>query len=356
MMTNKPFVLFIYLNKSSFVNEDLRILNRISTLSAFNFKPSRSPFSLAMHFIQQFFWLMKNISKADVIYCWFADYHGFLPAMFAKISGTPLLTVLGGFDCNKNETLNYGLFSSKWRAPLGKFTIRNSTLLLPVNKTLIETDEVAKHWPSAHPNGLSENIDHFDTPWKELPTGYDSTFWDFTETERKKSVVTVAFIQSIRTAYVKGVDLIIESARNLPDFSFQIIGISESMKDKLNARFDPPANIEFKKSVPREQLLEYYQKASVYVQPSRTEGLPNVLCEAMLCGCVPVGSPVFGIPDCIGDTGYLADEPDPKQIAELIETAHKNARSLRPKTRERILQNFTLEKREDDLKEIISRF
>jgi len=43
--------------------------------------------------------------------------------------------------------------------------------------------------------------------------------------------------------------------------------------------------IKFTGLVPDEELIKYYQKAKVY-QLSEYEGLPNALCEAMLCECL----------------------------------------------------------------------
>jgi len=60
--------------------------------------------------------------------------------------------------------------------------------------------------------------------------------------------------------------------------------------------------IKFTGIVPDEELIKYYQKAKVY-QLSEYEGLPNALCEAMLCECVPAGTRYCGIPTAIGDTG-----------------------------------------------------
>ena len=42
-------------------------------------------------------------------------------------------------------------------------------------------------------------------------------------------------------------------------------------------------NVEFAGFVPHDQLASYYQRAKVYCQLSAYEGLPNALCEAMLC-------------------------------------------------------------------------
>src|SRR5690606_39307412 len=57
----------------------------------------------------------------------------------------------------------------------------------------------------------------------------------------------------------------------------------------LRQTYRPPENVTIVGPRPREALPAEYGAASVYLQLSRSEGLPNVLCEAMACGCIPVG-------------------------------------------------------------------
>ena len=72
----------------------------------------------------------------------------------------------------------------------------------------------------------------------------------------------------------------------------------------------------------------------------------------MLCGCVPIGSQVFGIPDAIGSTGILFDlETDLEQVADFINSnigtkEFKNARK-------RIKKKFNLASRIKKIKENI---
>ncbi|HBQ61475.1 MAG TPA: glycosyl transferase family 1 [Balneolaceae bacterium] len=354
-MPKKPTILFIHFGESSFVKEDLRILESLGEIRIFHFHASKSGLSLLKNFAQQVFWLLNNMPDADLIYCWFSDYHSFLPTVFSKWFGVPSITVLGGFDCNKIESLNYGIFCSRWRAPLGKYVLKNSSLLLPVDRTLIQTDSVAKHWGEAHPNGVSHNIPGFNNNWKALPTGYDPKAWEASPAQREKIVSTAALCSNHRTALIKGWDLFIETSKLLPDFTFKIVGADPKFVPKLKARYKPGENLEFIPPVARHELATIYHQSSVYAQLSRTEGLPNVLCEAMMCGCVPVGSPVFGIPHGIGDAGYTVHKPDPKEIASSIEKAHSQSPSLRKKARQRIIDEFSLEKRADRLREIVSK-
>jgi glycosyltransferase involved in cell wall biosynthesis len=81
------------------------------------------------------------------------------------------------------------------------------------------------------------------------------------------------------------------------------------------------------------------------------EGLPNALCEAMLCECVPVGTDVQGIRTAMGDAGFYASYGDPLATKEAIEKALAIG-SGKP-ARERIRRLFPLEQREKRFAEII---
>ncbi len=357
---NKPTLLFIHQGYSSFVNEDLKILKNFFRVDEFHFdsrKVNSMPvyaIKITLQFLHQFIWLLSRINKAGGIYCWFSDYHGFLPAVLAKLFNKPLLTVLGGSDSNKIDHLNYGVFSSTWRTHLGAYVLRNSTLLLPVHKSLIEGSDSSENWKEAFNNGLRVNLPTCTTPWKELATGYAPDQWDAGSPNRAPIVTTVAYVSNHRTSLIKGWDYVLETARLLPDFEFRLVGLTKSYRNQFLSTYSIPANVTLLEPRERSKLNEVYKASSVYIQVSRIEGMPNVLCEAMLCGCVPVGSPVFGIPSVINEAGFVADDPDPKAIAGIIKEAHYKAPELREKCRNHILNNYSLEKRKNQLLEIIN--
>lgn len=68
------------------------------------------------------------------------------------------------------------------------------------------------------------------------------------------------------------------------------------------------------------RLREQYLAAGIVVIPSRTEGVPGVLLEAMSLGRVVVASRVGGIPSVIapGETGILVAPNDPAALAGAI--------------------------------------
>jgi len=93
--------------------------------------------------------------------------------------------------------------------------------------------------------------------------------------------------------------------------------------------------------IPHEELPNYLNNIKLIVFPSFTEGLPNLLLEAMACGTIVVATSVGGIPDVIkdGETGFLLENNSPECIAETalkilhmpddkLEKVSDNARAL----------------------------
>ncbi len=70
-----------------------------------------------------------------------------------------------------------------------------------------------------------------------------------------------------------------------------------------------------------ENPLKYFSCANVFVLSSHVEGLPNVLLEAMMCGCTPVATDCPTGPREVLDNGrygYLVKPRDPSSIADGI--------------------------------------
>lgn len=73
--------------------------------------------------------------------------------------------------------------------------------------------------------------------------------------------------------------------------------------------------------------LKYFFQADIFVLSSHVEGLPNVLVEAMMCGCTPVATDCPTGPKEVlqnGEYGYLAETKNPSSIAKQIKLAIEN--------------------------------
>ena len=318
-------VLFVYSSFQSFVKKDFEIFNKHFKLK-----------EIKWHGKRDIFRILSGVLKSDITYSWFASDHAFLTVFLSKIFKRKSIVVVGGIDAANVPEINYGRFTQGWhKKKMTKFALKHASKVLVVDPSLKE--DVIKN---AGVDG--KNIEY-------VPTGYNPEYWK--PKGRKENVVlTVGGVADI-VVKRKGFITFVKAAEYIPDLKFVIVGkhidrsIDELKKISQN-------NVEFTGFVSDDSLLDWYQKSKVYCQLSRYEGLPNALCEAMLCECVPVGTKNCGIPTAIKDTGFYVPYNDVKETADAISKAIKN-QDLGKKARDRIKTNFPLALREVKLLKII---
>lgn len=165
--------------------------------------------------------------------------------------------------------------------------------------------------------------------------------------------MTVARCTTKDRIFIKGIDLLLHVAEEMSDISFQIIGIEESVLSRHG--FAVPMNVIVSPPMSQENLLSYYQRCAVYCQLSRVESFGIATAEAMLCGCVPLVTDVGGLPEVIGNSGFLVSPDNPETFASTLREALASSTSAREKARERIISRFPVQKRKTELKRLIAR-
>jgi len=97
--------------------------------------------------------------------------------------------------------------------------------------------------------------------------------------------------------------------------------------------------------IPHEKLPRYLNELKLLVLPSYTEGLPNIMLEAMGCGTPVLATGVGGVPDiiCNDHTGFLMKDNSPHCIAENIIRAldHHNLQHIADEARSLVKREFT---------------
>lgn len=340
-------LLFVYRDPSPFVQEDLALLSERYDVRAFRFgHDGRMGLADLLRLAgQQGRWLRHELPRADLVFGWFADYHLALPVWLARRWHKPVVVALGGFDAHHLPELGYGVYHSRWRAPLARYVVRRASLLLPVSAALVEARNPFATWPQERTDGLRVNVPGLTTPVQPLPTGYDPEAWPMGPDRRPPVVCTVAYLGDQRTLRLKGIDLLLAIAPLLPEVVFQVVGVTETMQAYLRAHVPIAPNVRLLPPQPRAALPAVYAGAAVYAQLSRSEGLPNVVCEAMLCGCIPVGSPVGGLPEAIGEAGFIVSSPVPEVLAATLRQALAAPPERRHQARAHILQYFSRTRR-----------
>jgi len=123
---------------------------------------------------------------------------------------------------------------------------------------------------------------------------------------------------------VKGVDVFIRAAMlvaaHSPHVRFVVVGggSAEAELRSLASSLDPGRRIAL--VGPVAGALPLLARFDVAVVPSRSEGLPTSLLEALALGVPVVASAVGGIPDVVtdGETGVLVPPDDPAALADAI--------------------------------------
>lgn len=84
------------------------------------------------------------------------------------------------------------------------------------------------------------------------------------------------------------------------------------------------AKVNFKGTVPNNELPLIYNSYQYYILPSFFEGMPKTLLEAMACGCTCIGTDVTGINEIIEDgvNGYLVSGTESSSIRTTLKSLH----------------------------------
>ncbi len=305
-------ILFSYpWSLSSFMRRDLEMLREDHEVRAVGWKGLKTLPELR-----------KGAKWANLGFSWFADRHAAWNVKLMKKQSKPSIVVVGGYDAANIPELEYGSFQDPSRKKHAIFCYQNATRLLTVDNNLKE--KIITH------TGLSgDNI-------FTVPNCFDTNFWTPGVRDTEPLIITVGTLGKT-TIPIKGLDTLANAARKVTDMKFAVIG-NDSDEHGVRFKQDAPPNMQFPGFMEPSELRGWYRRAHIYVQVSLSESFGCAMAEAMLCGCIPVGTEVGGIPTVMGDTGFYVPEKDPANLVKTITNALGSGNHEAPRTR--IVENF----------------
>ena len=292
--------------------------------------------------------LWKNRRNETIWVHQSAGHGSLIPCLFGHFLGHKNIIIAIGTDSACFPEIDYGNYR-KWSTRLStRISFKRADLICPVHESMECYDY--DYWDVRHKKqGIKAFIPELETPFFPVPNGYDSANWgvDKKWSERRIDVLCVFSLGARNRSVLKGADLILMVAGRRPEIRFRIIG--EAPKG-LNL----PQNCEVVPNCTSQELRHHYNDARIFVQASITEGFPNTLCEAMACGCFPIGSNVSSIPAIISNYGFILTRRDGSLLEELISQGieHVNDKDSIPKEAEisaSIFERYHILRRRDNL-------
>ena len=183
-----------------------------------------------------------------------------------------------------------------------------------------------------------------------IPNGVDTSLFK-PDPEVSRLLANLLFIG--RLDYMKGVDILLKSIASSHtgdnQISCSIVGDGPFKKtlQQLACELDIADKVIFAGACTN--VLPYLQKASCFVLPSRSEGMPNVLLEAMACEVPIIATSVGGIPDIIKDgrNGLLIPPDDVQALSLALATLLQDrdlADRLGKQARMDVEEHFSIDK------------
>ena len=148
-----------------------------------------------------------------------------------------------------------------------------------------------------------------------IPLAVEKNITSFHE----KNTKFVKFIFASRNDYLKGGDTLLKA--------IDLVNKNYSGKTKFyfigyepNKDYSYQSNIVFKKFMPRNELLEFYNHCHVALLPTHFDNSPLFVYEAMAAALPVIATNIGGIPELIkhGKTGYLFNKMDHLQLSNYI--------------------------------------
>lgn len=349
MMQTKKHIFFTTSGLFTFVKKDIDFLSKEFDMTVFVFKPQKK-WQTPFLFLKQALLILKYILKTDIYICKFPGYLSILPCIVAKVTRKPCLLITAGTESAGIPSIHYGNFDKKILGFFTAFSFRWASHIAPVHKSLM-LQEYHYHPEIYTHQGASFFCKNLKTPFTEINYGFDPE--KFTMGNGVRMINSVAIIAAGFESEVvflrKGIDLIFEVASKLPNFTFSVIGCEHTQLNRL-----VPSNVKLIQKINQDELILQFQKHEFYAQLSMFEGFPNALCEAMLCGCIPIGSSVSAIPDIIGNTGFVLEKKNTTDLINLLNRAAQTDKiKLSYEARKKVINDYHFSFREQKLRTLI---
>jgi glycosyltransferase involved in cell wall biosynthesis len=254
-------------------------------------------------------WILARLAgKIDFVIFFLCEEH-FLPVLMARLTGKKVVLALGGYT-----DLELRMQKNSFHRPMKLMREMDFTL---ATRILVYSSNVIPAW----------DLEKYQ---KKIAVAHEH-FLDFSMFNLQKPLGE----RTNRIGYVgrlseeKGVLNLVEAAplalKTVNDLEFVLVGegrLKNEIEQFVN-KSDLSARVTLAGWVPHNKISVQLNSFKLLVLPSYTEGLPNIMLEAMACGTPVLATAVGSISQFIEDgrTGFIMENNSPECIARNIARA-----------------------------------
>ncbi|WP_165153802.1 glycosyltransferase family 4 protein [Parabacteroides sp. ZJ-118] len=160
----------------------------------------------------------------------------------------------------------------------------------------------------------------------------------------RRDILKLGTVAAVNVRY-KGQEYAIKALRRLRDcgidIEYHLVGGGDNtFLRSLADKYGVGDRTFFHGLIPHDQVIPFLDEMDLYIQPSKQEGLPRALIEAMSRGCLSLGSRTAGIPELL-DKKYVFRRGNVSDIVRILSKVDKNT------LKEQALRNFEVAKQYD---------
>ena len=160
-------------------------------------------------------------------------------------------------------------------------------------------------------------------PIRMIPNGVDAQRFCPAEELSREGPVRLVFVG--RLVHQKGVDVLLDALARLPGcacYEATIVGDGPLKPDLVAraARLGLEGRVRFAGWASRAEMPDVLRRADAFVFPSRDEGMPNAVLEAMASGLAVAATRIAGNKELVvdGETGFLVPPDDAGALADAL--------------------------------------
>lgn len=262
--------------------------------------------------------LRKHIKQVDVVIIRAPSAFGTYAYNICQQLNKPYITEVVG--CTWDSNWNYGSILGKLRAPLSfiknKSVVKNSIASLYVTEHFLQGRYPTNATITTHASNV-----HIPDPNVSVLEAHINRL----SSVKSDHVFKLGILANIAVKY-KGYDVAIKALSMLkqrrPDLRFQFIVAGGGSPDYINSlieKYDMANKVKLLGQLASgDEVFNYLDELDIYLHPSKQEGLPRSVIEAMSRGCPVVASSVAGIPELLPND-FLHQPGDAEKLSLDIE-------------------------------------